>query len=165
MNVIAARIEPLLAIMEEPEPATAWGAIALGALLALGGTALFFWHRAAWSSHRADQSAPERDRRHYFRQYMRRSQVAAMLVLLGILIPVGMVVIDWEDRPGWLTAYWLLVLLVTFWMALLALGDLISQRAFIRAELSKVQRQHRQLEAELLELRGKTNGRRQQDGT
>lgn len=139
---------------------SAWGAMLFGAALVIGGILLLRWHRRSWNKQRAEKAATERDLRHFHRQYLRRMQVAVMLVLLGVLIPLGVTGIDWRPRPGWWAAYWLFVLALTLWMACLAVGDMLSQRAYAMAELAKVRRRHRELEQELLEHRTRANNGR-----
>ncbi|MEX0718762.1 MAG: hypothetical protein WD066_19365 [Planctomycetaceae bacterium] len=152
---------PCAAIGDVPA-SSAWGAIVFGAALVIGGILLFRWHRRSWNTQRGDTAATERDLHHFHRQYLRRTQVAVMLVLLGVLIPLGVTAIDWRPRPGWWAAYWLFVLALTLWMACLAVGDMLSQRAYAMAELAKVRRRHRELEDELLEHRSRANnGRRE----
>ena len=65
--------------------------LVFGIGLILLGLWLIRWHRAAWGSHRDDETTDDRGKLHYRRQFRRRMQIALLLILLGILLPVG----DW----------------------------------------------------------------------
>ncbi|MEX0703044.1 MAG: hypothetical protein WD069_13195 [Planctomycetales bacterium] len=157
--VVARGGGPVLAA--EVAPAAAWGSFLFGAALAIGGVALLRWHRRSWARQRTDAAATELDLRHFHRQFLRRTQVAGMLVALGVLIPLGVAVIDWQGRPAWWAVFWLGVLLLACWMSLLAVGDMLSQRAHSRVELSRIRRKQRELERQIAELRNReANGRR-----
>ena len=58
------------------------------ALVTLGGVWLR-WHVRVWRANRRDATLDDRERRHYRAQFLRRVQVAALLILLGLLIPAG----------------------------------------------------------------------------
>jgi hypothetical protein len=133
------------------------------ALILLGGW-LIRWHRAAWGQHRdQQQSADDRERRHFRLQFRRRIQVSAQLILLGIMIPIG----DWlmvqRRNPLWITVFWIVVLALALWIMLLAAIDWLSMRMYVRATratLAGLARKQRELEAEADRLRGRgSNGR------
>lgn len=138
--------------------------LTMGFALILLGAWLIRWHRAAWGQHRAQQSsADDRERRHFRLQFRRRIQVSALLILLGIMIPIG----DWlmvqRRNPLWITVFWIVVLALAMWIMLLAAIDWLSTRMYVRATratLAGLARKQRELEAEADRLRGRgSNGR------
>jgi len=141
--------------------------LAFGVGLVVLGVWLIRWHHAAWNVHRADTATDDREKRHYRLQYRRRVQVAALLILLGILLPVG----TWltEDaivqrkNVQWMTVFWIAVLILALWIMLLATFDWLSTRMHTRAAraaLGTLARKQRELEAEIERLRNKgSNGR------
>ena len=140
--------------------------LVFGTGLILLGLWLIRWHRAAWIAHRDDDTTDERGKLHYRRQYRRRIQVAVLLILLGILLPIG----DWltervvlqRRNVQWVAAFWIAVLCIALWIMLLAALDWLSSRMHVRATraaLGALARKQRELEAEIERLRSKrSNG-------
>ena len=93
--------------------------------------------------------------------------MAALLILLGILLPTG----DWltgqainnrmNGRP--VIIFWIVTLFLALWIMLLAAFDWLSTRMFMRATraaLGSLARKQRELEAEVARLRNqRSNGR------
>jgi hypothetical protein len=150
--------------------------LAMGVALILLGAWLIRWHRAAWRQHRVQEAGQAeacqnmgdgRERRYYRLQFRRRIQISTLLILLGILIPLG----DWlmvqrRNPPGnalGITILWMTVLALALWIMLLAALDWLSTRMHVRATraaLSGLARKQRELEAEAERLRGRgSNGR------
>lgn len=138
--------------------------LTMGIALVLLGGWLIGWHRAVWVRHRDQQEAGTgRELRHYRLQFRRRIQVSALLILLGIMIPIG----DWlmvqRQNPMGITIFWLIVLILALWIMLLAAIDWLSTRMYVRATratLAALARKQRELEAEAERLRGRgANGR------
>lgn len=137
--------------------------LAFGTALVVLGTWLVRWHRTAWKSQRDDDSHDDREKHHYGLQYRRRIQVAVLLILLGILIPLG----DWltmqNKNPRWFAVFILAVLAITLWVMLLAMLDWLSTRMHVRATratIAGLDRKRRELEAEVERLRSnRSNGR------
>jgi hypothetical protein len=140
--------------------------LVFGIGLFLLGLWLVRWHRVVWNAHREDEATDERAKLHYRRQFRRRMQVALLLILLGILLPVG----DWltekvvlqRKNVQWVAAFWIAVLFIALWIMLLAALDWLSSRMHVRATraaLGTLARKRRELEAELERLRSKrSNG-------
>jgi uncharacterized membrane protein len=141
--------------------------LAFGTGLVLLGIWLIRWHRATWGAHRDDETNDDRVKRHYRLQFRRRILVAVLLILLGILLPIG----DWltvravaqRKNAQWAAAFWIAVLIIALWLMLLAAVDWLSTRMHVRATraaLGTLARQQRELEAEVERLRSKgSNGR------
>jgi cell division protein FtsB len=136
--------------------------LVFGTALVFLGVWLIRWHRAAWSAHRAEEATDERAKFHYRRQFRRRIQVSVLLILVGVMIPLG----DWlmvqRPDPKWTAFFWIAVLLMALWIMLLAALDWLSSRMHVRAAraaLGSLARKQRELEAEVERLRSKrSNG-------
>lgn len=118
-------------------------ALVFGALLLLAGGLMMASQRRAWRQLQASE-APLADQRFQRRRIRRRSNVAGMILLIGVLIPVGDSLIPWKSKPGTFAVYWIIVLALAIWTILLALGDLAATRAQMMNELNQLHR--RQLE-------------------
>lgn len=137
-----------------------WIAPIAGIVVFLIGLLLIRSNRAAWQRLKNDAGLTDRDRAHYYARYRRRLQMAVMLVLLGVLIPLGdpgkdavIRLIDWQKMP-WLAGWFLgLELLIIVWVILLALGDMLSTTTHSRAELSRVREKQRELHEQIAELK------------
>ena len=142
--------------------------LTLGIALILLGGWLIRWHWAAWGRHRGQEArvqeaGDDRERRHYRLQFRRRIQVSALLILLGVMIPIG----DWlmvqRRNPLWIAIFWIAVLTLALWIMLLAVVDWLSTRMYVRATratLAALARKQRALEAEAERLRSRgSNGR------
>jgi len=145
--------------------------LAMGIALISLGAWLIRWHRAVWRRQRDQEgqratrqdSNDDRELRHFRLQYRHRIQVSVLLIILGILIPVG----DWlmvqRRNPLGITILWMIVLALALWIMLLAALDWLSTRMHVRATraaLSGLARKQRELEAEVERLRGRgSNGK------
>ena len=126
--------------------------LSVGGVLGLLGIALFRWHLKAWRQERDDAAIDERDRHHYRLRFRRRTQVSILLVLLGILIPIGDFWMMQRKNPAWIAAFWIAVLLLTFWIMLLGVFDWLSNRLHFRstrAALAGLAQKRRELEAQV----------------
>ena len=82
---------------------------------------LIFWHMSAWKTV-SENTQDAKQLEYYWRQFRRRMQCSAMLALLAIAIFIGL----WITGPPILVVlYWSVVLLLTVWLALLAIADII----------------------------------------
>ncbi|MGE3313630.1 MAG: hypothetical protein AB7O26_00855 [Planctomycetaceae bacterium] len=136
-------------------------AVLAGGLLVVLGISMIVGHRRAWDGQKNDPELAEFDRVHFYRRFRRRMQTSAMLVVLGLLLAVGGTVIPWQNYPAAAQlAYWIGVLLLTFWVILLALGDILSTRVHSRISMAQVKQKQRELELELARLKSRgSNGR------
>jgi hypothetical protein len=89
----------------------------------------------------------------------RREQVAGMILLIGVMIPLGDSLIPWEKAPATFAVYWMIVIVLAAWTGLLAIGDLFATRAFMSIELNQLHRKQVELENAAQQLkRGEGNG-------
>lgn len=122
------------------------------AVIVLAAVALLVWHVRAWRAVRGRHADPaEFDFRR--RQFRRRVQASAMLGLLGLAVFLGGLMMVYRLRPLAITLYWLAVIVVLGWLALLALADVLAtkhyfgriqdhytvEQAKLRAELRRIQ--------------------------
>lgn len=94
----------------------------------------------------------------------RRMQVAALLGLIGLMIALGdSGLIAWERHLVAFVWYWLAVVVLTLWMALLACADLMINRLLARSargSLARLEEKRNELLAAADRLREHREGRR-----
>ena len=130
-----------------------WIAPLVGAVVFVFGLALLRWNRQSWRQQKNDSALEDHDREYYYRRYRRRVQMAALLLVVGVLVAVGEVIGDWVRRPGLFAVYWGGVLLLLAWVLLLSFGDMASTAAHSRVGLARLRQQRRELEQRLAEFR------------
>ena len=132
--------------------------LAVGTVLVIAGGALWRWHRAAWRDQQKNAAGDDRELRFLRLQFRRRMQISILLVLLGILIPLGDGLMVQRMDLRWITALWFAVLLIAFWIMALAAFDWLTTRMHVRATralLAGLARRQRELETEAQRLRKK----------
>lgn len=129
-----------------------------GGALVLLGAGMMFGHVRAWNRQRQDDSLADSDRQHLRNRYLRRMQTSAAVAFTGGLIGIGDAFI-WQLGPVVATFYWLFVIMLVFWIALLALGDLTSVRTHSQTTMSQLESTRKELEAELARHRHRSNGK------
>ncbi|HSG70224.1 MAG TPA: hypothetical protein VLA12_07405 [Planctomycetaceae bacterium] len=129
-----------------------------GLCLCAFGMLLIRSHRKNWQVHQEELELDEADREHFRKRYRRRMQASGIIVLIGVLMIVGLLFIT-KDHKLLFGFYWMFVLVLTFWLIALALGDAISIATYSRSAQSRLNEQRRILEAEFERLRAqKGNG-------
>ncbi|MDC0273230.1 hypothetical protein OAK91_00685 [Planctomycetaceae bacterium] len=108
-------------------------------------------HHRAWGTESEAEVEPFAQK-HFSKRYRRRMQASGMLVLLGVLITGGQF-IDGEAHPLVFSIYWVVVLLLTFWLILLAMGDALSIAAYSKVAQGELEQQKRSIEAEFQRLK------------
>jgi len=134
-----------------------------GTSLLVLGVLMMRSHVRTWRRHQSDQSLDERERQHFRSQFRRRMQTSAIIALLGVLLFVGDVVLplvlDEKDFVGTFGVYYIVVLLLTLWIFVLAWGDVAAIRVHSQTALARNRRKQRELEEQLTELkRRRANG-------
>jgi len=129
-----------------------------GFVLAGGGIVAILWHVRSWRTRQQDPSLSTSERDHYRRQYYRRLQTSGIIALLGVLFPIGDSdgPVPWKAHPLAWSIYWFFVLGLTFWVMLLAVGDMVSTRMHTQEALSRLREQQRELEREAARLRARS---------
>ena len=142
-----------------------WIAVGVGAALFATGVLFIRWHVHEWREEKNNPGLDPNDRRHFYARYRRRMQTSGILVLLGILIPLGDWLIDRNKNPLPATIVWIVVLLLTMWVIVMALGDMLSTRTHSQVALSKVRQKQKELERQVAEIRSRdNNGHTQKNG-
>lgn len=129
--------------------------------LVFGGGLILFACAAAWYQWKYRQpeaAADELSQSHARRQLRRRLQVSGMIALLGLLIPLGDMLPLFRNSPVAFFVFWVAVLCLTGWIALLALADMASTRVFHGRAAQQLLQQKRALEAELAQYRARSGG-------
>lgn len=132
-------------------------AAAVGAGLVLLGGWFIGLHLRTYRRERSRESADAAERAYYQRQFRRRMQASGLIMVIGVLLPIGDSVIPWPAGQGGLIAwamYWLFVLGLTGWVMLLAVGDLAATRTHAQTAFNRLQQKQRALQAEADRLRG-----------
>jgi hypothetical protein len=119
--------------MNNPVPAIVFG----GFLLLIGGVMLWLQRRAKIE---ADNALTNEERSFLRRRIRRRVQIAGMIVLIALMIPVGDSLIPWQNAPGTFAVYWSIVMGLALWTGLLAVGDMAATRAQMARELNRLHR-------------------------
>lgn len=120
-------------------------------------SALWIWGvQTTWQRQKVDPEINPRERDFYSRQHRRRLQIAVLVGLMGLLIPLGDSVIDWTARPGAMGFYWVFVLLLAMWVLLLGFGDLAAIRSHHLPSLQSLKDRQQALQAKVAELREET---------
>ena len=124
------------------------------ALLLCGSSAgLIAWHIRAWRRLQGREIG-EGERNFRRRQYRRRMQTSAMLGVLGAAIFIGQLLMIWVPSQRFLVVYWSGVVLLVFWVAILALADMTATGFYYSREKNENLVEHARLRAELRRAAG-----------
>ena len=134
---------------------TATATLLFSLFLAGVAAALIVSHLLAWRR-ATGRDLDERERTFVWRQFRRRMQASVMIAMVAVALPVGVWV---PMRAVVFAGFWLVVVLVVLWIALLALADVIASRHhFGRIQHEQII-EHAKLHGELHRKRHKKNGR------
>ena len=118
-----------------------------GSLIVIG-LALVAWHLLAYR--RAHEIAQPADLDFAHRQFRRRMQASVMIVILGAAIFGGQFV----ESQLWGIYYWVAVLLIVFWMGVLALADILATQYHYSRQRDQERLNLAKLKAELARQNG-----------
>ena len=106
-------------------------------MLLLFSGVLMLMHWRSWKAFQ-QENLPQMERDYRRRQYRRRMQASGMIGIVGIALFVGVAfflgresLIPWIEDIVLIVSYWFAVLLITVWMALLALVDVWATRRYL----------------------------------
>lgn len=119
--------------MNNPVPA-----IVFGGFLLLTGVFMVWLQRRAKVE--ADNALTNEERSFLQKRIRRRIQIAGMIILIALMIPVGDSLIPWQNAPGTFAVYWSIVMGLALWTGLLAIGDMAATRAQMARELNRLHR-------------------------
>ncbi|MBN2295521.1 MAG: hypothetical protein JXM70_24035 [Pirellulales bacterium] len=98
-----------------------WASLGFSLFLLLAAAMLMGWHLKTWKT-ASEKIEDAKVLDYHWRQFRRRMQCSAMLVLLALAIFVG----QWITSPPWLVIlFWCGTLLIVLWLSLLAVADII----------------------------------------
>jgi hypothetical protein len=120
-------------------------ALIFGGALILVGSGLLWYQWRAGQPDRTDLNLDPFDRRYLATRHRRRLQVAGLILLIGIMIPLGDA-IPWQQAAATFAIYWLIVLALGFWTMLLAIGDMVSTRLHTQVSLKRLHSRQQDLE-------------------
>jgi hypothetical protein len=130
-----------------------------GGIVVFTGAVMLWTHVRAWRRHRDDADLESTEREHYRRQYSRRVQTSTLVCITGVMLCFAHEKMGWE----WLGkssvmaygAYIIVLLMLTLWTVLLALGDFASSRLHHAGAAARLLRERQELERLLEEQRRK----------
>ncbi|MHC4875179.1 MAG: YidH family protein [Planctomycetota bacterium] len=148
-----ASIETFVVILAAEQPENNWWpAVLFGTGLVVLGLGMMAAHWRSWRRQEHDPEADEVDRRHYANRFRRRMQTSGLIVLVGVMLGAGDVFI-WRFGPAASTVFWVFLLLLVCWIALLAVGDMTAIQSHSRNQMADIEARRRVLEQELAEIR------------
>lgn len=125
-----------------------FSAACFGSIVSLFGVWLSHHNLKSWYSWQDETDIEETDRQHYRDRYRRRAQLAAMIVVTGVLLALGDIVV-WRFGAFQSTVFWIGVLGLCFWITILAIGDMTSVHVHSQATFKRLQEKRRQIEDEI----------------
>jgi len=132
----------------------------VGIVLSGLGVLLMRSHQKAWRLQRDDAALDAHDQAYYQRRYRRRMQTSGLILLLGLLLPLGAGLMVWKVDVVLTTCYWIGVLLLTAWVAVMGVGDLVATGVHTRAALDRLRSQQQALEQQISDIKSRgSNGR------
>jgi hypothetical protein len=127
----------------------------------MGGVLVALGVGMAWFQSRFRQPNPAEDeltQSHDARRLRRRLQVSGLLILAGVLIPLGDMLPFFRKSPVAFTLFWLAILGLVCWIMLLALGDFAAARAYHNLANLRLRQGRRELERQIERYRASGNG-------
>jgi hypothetical protein len=133
-----------------PDPITS----IFGGCVILLGLLLQVPHRTAWLLQQTEFANDPRELKFYASRYRRRRQTSGLITLVGSMIALADLPIVWNQAgPLLATILWGAIGCICLWIALLALGDLMTTRAHVRASMVRLSAHKDQLMNQLEGLR------------
>ena len=134
--------------------------LCFGAFLMIAGGWLVRWHWRTWGEQHENSQISERERHFYRLQFRRRMQVALLLIVLGILIPL-LDFMTFKNWPRLFTALACGMLIATVWIMLLAAIDWLASRVINNSSgvtPEMLAQKRKEIEAELDRIRRDRSG-------
>lgn len=143
-------------------------AVIFGSGLVVLGIGMMIAHRRSWKRQQLEPTANDADRTHYANRYRRRMQTSALIAMVGLLLGLGDVFI-WQFGVPAATLFWMVMLILVCWIAVLAVGDMTAIQSHSKNQLADLEAHRRVLEQELAEIRARNrtqpvNGERCNNG-
>ena len=137
------------------EAVSSWTISGFGVLL-IGLSALLTWStERSWRRNKR-RDISDTDWTYFFRQRRRRLNTNIIISIVGFAMLGG----SWIVKPLWFGIYWFCVVLLVFWIIVLAGVDFLATRAYYRNLRDTMLAERRSLEKELYQLQtSKHNGK------
>ena len=133
-----------------PDPITS----IFGGCVALMGLLLQLPHRTAWLLQQTEFASDPRELKFYAARYRRRRQTSGLISLVGLMIVLADLPNVWNQAgPLLATILWMAIGCICLWISLLAIGDLMTTRAHVRASIARLSAHKDQLMNQLERLR------------
>lgn len=117
----------------------------VGGFLTILGAAMLRAQQKTRKSISNQEYAPQ-DQLYLRNRIRRRSQVAGLILLIGIMIPVGDSLIPWQRAVATFAIYWIIVLILALWTIVLAFADIAATQLHSTVELHQISREQQRLE-------------------
>lgn len=127
--------------------------LTVGIVVALAGIMMILWHVRQHRRHQEDLALDSADQRFYDHQYRRRMQTSALTVTLGALISLCENLPAFRQSPVFATFYVVGLLLLSFWLVLLAFSDGVASRVHMSQSLRKNRKARQALQDTVADLR------------
>ena len=143
--------------------ATDYMFIGVGALVWFFGVAMVAWH--VRQRHRVLHNAAisPSDLKFHEQQYRRRMQTSALTFTLGALISLCDYLPQFRPSSAFAATYVVVLLLLSMWLVLLALGDALASRIHMSQSLRRNRQNRQSLQQAIDELRQKQEDERTRD--
>jgi hypothetical protein len=123
---------------------------------------LMLAHWRGWNAVR-QQALPQEEYDYRRRQCRRRMQASGMIGIVGIALFLGETFIRWFNDPVVTAVFWAAVVLVTVWMALLALVDIWATKRYVNRAFQDDLLDQTKLQAELYRVSEEERRKRRED--
>ena len=144
-----------------------WPAVIFGSGLVVLGVGMMIAHWRSWKRQQLEAETDTPDQLHYANRFRRRMQTSALIAIVGLLLGLGDVFI-WRFGVPAATLFWMVMLILVCWIAVLAVGDMTAIQSHSKNQLADLETQRRVLEKELAEIRARNgtpiNGERPNNG-
>ncbi|MAT16871.1 MAG: hypothetical protein CMJ46_16550 [Planctomyces sp.] len=129
----------------------------LGLLVIVLGLGLVFSHVLVWRKQREKPNVELTELRAQRWQYRRRVLTSGLMAAVGLLVVIGQT-LDKKEHPQAYISIWLIIILITAVMIILALMDYTVTRRRLNTKLVILEAKRRQLEKEARLLRQQQEG-------
>jgi hypothetical protein len=127
--------------------------VAVGALVWLFGIAMVLWHVRQRRINLSDASLSPHEIRFQEQRYRRRMQTSALTITLGALIALCDYLAWMKASPAFFAGYVIVLLFLTIWLILLAMGDAMASRVHLGQSLRRNRNSRLALQQAIDELR------------
>jgi len=128
-------------------------ALTFGVFLVGLGIVFLRSHWLTWQRRQDDPEGAAKSLHFHRSQFRRRMQTSALIIAIGVLIPVGDALFVHFPNRMVFGLYWFGVLVLVGWVVVLAMADLVAGRVYTHNAMQDVEERKRALEREVNSLR------------